>query len=300
MKHRIHTFLLCFLITFLLFPMTAKADMGPKPGVYISFENMGDEVCYGTLLSQRPSTGPASVWDPSESDGVPEHIDTYGLDYDIWKAFVDYQDADGYYFLQEAWQCNESKCFSWTYYPPDTFKILLYYPETDTFVVSGVYERYAFDSYFSVDMKDLEAGSAAAQDVILTARQNYPYAPELAALLCRIVLTILLEIGIALLFGFREKKLLLFITGVNVVTQVVLNVMLNIVRYKSGDLALIFYYFPYEAVVFIIEAVLYGSLFNKISQNRIPGWKIFLYAVTANVLSFIAGFLTALWLPWIF
>lgn len=300
MKRQTGTFFLCFLIAFLLFPITVKADIGPKPSVFITFENMGDEICYGTLLSKSASTGPASVWDPSESDGIPEHIFTYGLDYEIWEAFVNYQDADGYYFLQMAWQCNESKGFGWTYYPPDPFKILLYYPKTDTFAVSGVYERYAFDSYFSVDIKDFEAGSPKAQGVVLTAERNYPYTREILSLACRILLTILLEIGIAFLFGLGQKRLLLFITGVNVVTQVVLNVMLNIVRYHSGDLAFMVFYFPYEAVVFIIEAILYGALFNKISRTYIPGWKTVLYALTANVLSFIAGFLIALWIPWIF
>lgn len=60
------------------------------------------------------------------------------------------------------------------------------------------------------------------------------------------------------------------------------------------------FYFPYEAVVFIIEAILYGALLNKISRTYIPEWKTVLYALTANVLSFIAGFLIALWIPWIF
>ena len=90
-------------MVFMLFPATARADMGPKPSVHITFENMGDEVCYGTLLSRTESTGPASAW-----DGNPEHIYP-GQDMEIWQAFVDYEDVDGYYFLQRSWLCSESK-----------------------------------------------------------------------------------------------------------------------------------------------------------------------------------------------
>ena len=46
-----------------------------------------------------------------------------------------------------------------TYYPPPKFKILLYYPETETFVSSGIYERYAFDTYYTVDMNGMDIGS---------------------------------------------------------------------------------------------------------------------------------------------
>ena len=299
MKRKTGIFFLCLLITFILFPITARADIGPKPCVFISFENMGDELCYGTLLSESRSTGPASAWDPAESDGIPEHIFTYGLDYDIWEAFVNYEDSDGYYFLQMAWQCNETKCFSWGYYPPDPFKILLYYPETDTFAISGIYESYAFDSYFSVDLNQIDS-ITGSQDTVLIAEKDYHYGWELISLACRIVLTILLEIGIAFLFGFREKRLIAFIAGVNIVTQVILNVKLNIIHYHNGNLSFIFYYFRYEMLVLLIETILYCVLLNKIGSKKFSGWNPPLYALTANVLSFIGGLLLSFFIPGIF
>lgn len=299
MKKRIVTplicFVLCFGLIFMLNPITASADIGPKPSVRITFENMGDEVCYGTLLSKTRSTGPSFVW-----DGDKANIRNYNLDLDIWEAFVNYQDTDGYYFLQEGWLCSETKQLNWTYYPPDSFKILLYYPETDTFVVSGIYERYAFDSYFSVNMDGIEIGSVEAQEAVLTADRNYDYTWELISLVSRIVITILIETGIAFLFGFRQRKLLALITGINIVTQVILNVMLNIINYNKGSIAFIFYYILFEIVVFIVEAVLYGILFNKVSRTIVPKWKSVIYAFTANAVSFAGGFMIAKWIPGIF
>ena len=151
------TILICLVLAVSLFPITASADTGPKPSVRITFENLGDEECWGTLLSSKKSTGPSSAWDGNGEDARHNEnpngqYDWQDFGYDVWKAFVDYDEKDDYYFLQEAWQINETKELAWTYYPPNEFKILLYFPETEEYAVSGVYERYAFDSYFTVNM----------------------------------------------------------------------------------------------------------------------------------------------------
>ncbi len=60
MKHnfkKIICLLICTLFISTLLPITASADTGPKASVRITFENMGDELCYGTLLSKNPSIG---------------------------------------------------------------------------------------------------------------------------------------------------------------------------------------------------------------------------------------------------
>ena len=74
--------ILCAMLAVLVFPIRASADMGPKPSVRISFENMGDELCYGTLLSEVSSTGPYTVYDGGNA-GYGD-----GLEWEIWKAFV--------------------------------------------------------------------------------------------------------------------------------------------------------------------------------------------------------------------
>ena len=147
--------------------MKASADTGPKPSVRVTFENMGDELCYGTLLSKTPSTGPTRAWDGTE-DGKPIFN---GVKETVWRAFTEFKDEDGFYFLQWFRRADENKALNWTYYPPQTFKILLYYPDRATksgaadnsaggatrdsettaasgaFCVSDVLERYAFHSY---------------------------------------------------------------------------------------------------------------------------------------------------------
>ena len=91
MKKRMHVrlFMLLFYLIFTVtaLPITAKADIGPKPSVRIQFKNMGDDLCYGTLLSREKHAGPARVW-----DGTARNEQLYDLDRNIWKAFVDYKE----------------------------------------------------------------------------------------------------------------------------------------------------------------------------------------------------------------
>lgn len=301
--------ILCLVMTLLFIaPVTANADMGPKASVWVQFENMGDELCYGTLLSERESTGPASVWDGTEEYAQHNENENYSwaeFDYETWKAFVEYEDPDGYYFLQEGWTVSETKEIAWTYYPPNRFKILLYYPETGNFVSSGIYEKYAFDTYYTVDMDGISIGSVEYNEELSTderieAYRSYNYRVEVFSLIARIAATIAIEMILALLFGFRKKKQLLLLVGVNTVTQVVLNVLLNIINYNSGQWAFVFYYILFELLVFGLEAVVYCAWMNRLSEKVRQGWFYVLYAFVANVVSFVAGIFIANLLPGIF
>ena len=64
-RHRLWL-LVCMLSAIIVFPRQVHADMGPKPSVHIQFENMDDELCYGTLLCENESTGPASIFDGNQ------------------------------------------------------------------------------------------------------------------------------------------------------------------------------------------------------------------------------------------
>lgn len=306
---RIITTLMCAIMVMMIFPITASADTGPKPSVRIAFENLGDEECWGTLLSRKPSTGPSSAWDGNEEDARHNEnpngqYDWQDFGYDVWKAFVDYDEKDDFYFLQEAWKINETKELDWTYYPPNEFKILLYFPETGEYAVSGVYERYAFDSYFTVNMDgaklSVDYNEELSSDDRLNAYKSYNYGVEIGSLVARIIITIVIEMAIALIFGYREKKQFLLLAGVNSGTQIILNVLLNIINYNSGEMAFVVFYVLFELVVFVIEAILFYHLLNKISIKQKPKWLAVVYALVANVVSFGAGMLIAEWLPGIF
>ena len=289
MKRKLSQLIIVFLCMVMLFPIGVNADTGPKPSVRIKFENMGDELCYGTLLAKEESTGPASAW-----DGKEENIYLSFVDRDIWEAFVNYEDSDGYYFLQWAWIVNDTKELAWTYYPPNEFKVLLYYPETNTFVVSDVCKRYAFDTYYTVDMDGVDIDSIKYDESLsgnqrLDMHKSYEFKNEVKALGCRMLITVVVEMLIGLLFKFRNKELL-YILFINVITQIILNVLLNI--YTGFG-----YYFVYlslELLAFVIEAIFYCLMFKK------KKWHCVLYSVVANVSSFVIGLYLANLFPGFF
>jgi hypothetical protein len=126
--------LLCVLAILFIFLMTAHADVGPKPSVVIDFNGLDGETFYATLLSSVTSTGPYSALDDSNQEYA--HYQEGDKEYDVFLKFAEYEDVDGFYFLQFFQDCSQTQQFSWTYYPPKEFKILLFFPETDRFVVS--------------------------------------------------------------------------------------------------------------------------------------------------------------------
>lgn len=288
MKKVLSALFLCAVLS-LAVPLTARADIGPKPSVRITINGLDGAACYGTLLSERRSTGPSSAWDGRSAP----HIAGQEGGREIWEKFVSYEDSDGFCFLQEWWDCSESSVLDWTYHPPSPFKILLYFPGSDSFYISPVCEMYAFDSYFTVDLSDTHSG-------LLTAARSYDYTWEILSLAARILLTILLELAAALLFGYREKKVLSFIAVVNIVTQLGLNLVLNLVNYHSGPLAFTLLFLPLELAVTAIEAILYlRRLPAHDTKGHAPG-RAAAYALAANAASFAAGLGLAHLIPGIF
>lgn len=293
MMKRLLSFLLCLALVLAL-PVSARADTGPKPSVNITVEGLPEGVtCYATLLSKTESTGPATAY-----DGTNDYY--YGPENEkwVWEAFVSYRDADGFYYLQEHWDCSGGS-FRWGYYPPSTFKVLLYFPETETFAVSGILERYAFDSYFTVSLDGVDISGVTA-DTVLEAGKSYDFGWELISLAARILITIAVELAIALLFGFREKNALAFLAAVNVVTQVLLNVFLNYVNYKSGQFAFVFWYAVLEVAVFALEAIVGSEWLPRHSERPLRCRRVVLYALVANAASFAAGLWLAQVIPGIF
>ena len=291
-----------FLFLLFRFPVqakTASADMGPKPSLRITFAGLPkDEECYAAVLSSVPSTGPHSAYtgeyEPREEG-------------DVARIFREYQDKDGFYYLQYHFDLAEKDGIYWGYYPPYTFKVLLYFPRLNLFVSSDVYERYAFDSYFHVDMTDIqlpvEPVSEQAPILLeetLTAVKSYDYTAEILFLVLRICLTILLELAVAFVFLFRDKKQWLFLAIVNILTQVVLNVYLYLVLYNSGEWMYYLFYFLGELIVFGVESVAYMLFMNKFTDKKRSAGLYIGYAAIANGFSFIVGLLLGAFFPSLF
>ena len=89
------------------------------------------------------------------------------------------------------------------------------------------------------------------------------YAPFRSTLLVslRVVLTLLLEGLVFFLFGFRQKKSWLIFLAVNLVTQGVLNIWLDLISTPSGYL--IFALILGEVIVFVVEMIAFPLLVKE-------------------------------------
>lgn len=283
---KLHKWLACFVVimTCLAIPVTVKADIGPKPSVVIEVTGFEGKEYHMTLLSERDSTGP---WSHGN-----EYYDYMG-EMQAFEAFEGYEDKDGYYFLSFMQDCSEDDTFEWTYYPPQRFKVLIYTTEDGQFYCSDeIYERYAFDSYFKVTVS--ENGN------VLMAQKSYDFSMELVSLAVRVVLTIAIEVLIALMHGYRNKKNVKIIVITNICTQVVLNVLLNVINYRSGQMAFVFHYVWMESVVFALEAVVYAKLLDRTDGERKMAKHPIAYALLANAVSLAVGIWIAKMIPGIF
>lgn len=292
-------FLLACALVLLFLPVKARADMGPKPSVDIQFTGIEGVTYYGTLLSKEAEGGAGFR---AQGD-TPWEVWTQGLeqeDRERLELFTAYQDPDGFSLFDWSFVCSEDNRLEWHYWAPETFKLLLYFPEEDLFCVSPIYEQYAYASYYTVDLSDYQSGT-------VTLEKSYDYTWELISLAARIVLTIAVELGMAVLFfGKEDKRAFRFLAVVNIATQLFLNVALNVIHYYGGTIysllwgSSIFLLYLLEIVVMIVEGILYTLLLPKFSEKPHSGSEIAGYTVLANVVSFAAGLLLAVKIPGIF
>jgi len=274
--------LLCVVLTLVtLLATTALADTGPKPSIRITFSGLEGQRYYVTLLAEESSYGPhrAGV-NQRPSDEASRQI---------FDAFRAYEDEDGYHFWQSFWDCSESHYYSWNYYPPKHFKILLWFPESETYAVSGPCNRYAFETYYHVDASDWEPGQ------LLPREKNYPVMKETTKFLIRVLLTVFAEIFIALIFDIRGWKRLLLMVGVNLLTQIGLNFALN----ELSRAVFVGYvlYTLLEVLVALAEWLLYRLTLPRLSGKPLTHGRVAAYTFTANGVSFVAGILLAQVLP---
>ena len=244
MKRTLSKILICVLLI-QLFSVTAFADCAPKPSTVIHV-NSEDSDFVITLLNQG-RCGPHTEVDPEDEnpEQTPQRVAA-------WDAFAAYEDAEGFCFLGEIYTTS----VNWAYYAPTEFKIAIYFPEEDTLLVSReVFETYAFTSTFQLDLDGLDRSKSGT--VSMNLRKDMDWGGEIFGFLTRVVLTLLIEFAIAWIWGYRSRRQMKVLLGVNLVTQVVLNLLLSMWVIFDGMFMAIFYLAAGEVIVLIIESIFY-------------------------------------------
>ena len=277
-KKRLFSLLACFALA-LAVPFAVFADIGPKPEVTVQTSGLSED-CWVTLLAEQTSIGPWNLAgsEPPEWFAAEEHP--------AWEAFAAFEDGDGYHFLQWQAQVKDAAPATWSYMAPKHFKILFWFPESGSYAVTEKLDRYAYSAVYRVDFSGFDPAAGEVQTV--TARKNYDYAGEALGLAARFVLTLAVELVIALPFGYWKRQHLRVLLIANLATQLALNLALNLTTYYSGWLAMWLLYPLLELAVFIVEAVVFRLAFKPEGGKGHP----VLYAFVANAASYAFG----LWL----
>lgn len=277
---------LFILLIFILLPFDVFADVGPKPSVNIKVSGINySDKYYMTLLAEEKSTGPYSK--ERSLEYFPEFQEAN-------LKFSKIKDKDGYSFLGYVEEMREDGNFSWSYYPPEYFKIAIFFPEKDLILISKKYNAYAFNSYYKMTFKDIDLASKSGtyyfSDKEIEITNNYNYIREVLLFLARVIITIGIEYLIAFVMFKPNKYQKNLIVKTNILTQIILNALLNIILYFYGFIFYFILMIPLEILVFVIEAYIYKKKLNKnLGKNQKEASPI-LYSFIANGLSAVTGY----------
>lgn len=268
--------LLLFVIIFITSPVKTKADIGPKPSLTVKVTGANAKKYTITFIGTR-ARGPNITyeqWREHQKDDY--HLGDY-------HPIMEYVDSEGYMWVGHHQTLEGDGEFTWGYYPPRDFKILIL-TEDGKFYSSKALSAYAFNSYYKIDFNKLSFDEAKNIGQINFVKNNYNYGLEIISFLIRLSLTIGIELALALLFRYRSKRHLVIILITNAITQLFLNIGLNLVTYFQGILLALIFYTVAEIFITLTESIFYATMFKKEGS-----FKAFMYGVVANVLSFGVG-----------
>jgi len=288
---------LAFIFVF-LFNVSVSADTGPKSYITVNIVGNTDNL-YMTLLSETSSTGPHNVYNEKYSNEDTYHNED---EKNINLIFRNYKDTDNFYYLEYTYQSIKDKTYHWGYYPPTTFKVLIYNADGDFFITDNkIYQKEEFGSVYTLTLSDEKIEVAKTQsldtpiDAFEITKENKGAGSVISSFFIRLTICLTIEILLALLFGFRKWELLP-IAITNIITQVGLNVALAVDIYLNGFNmpSILACYIPAEIGILLIEFLAYFLIFKNFKfkrENPIHPVRILLYTITANVVSLFGGFI---------
>lgn len=262
--------ILMILSIFFIFVLSSStvihADTGPKPSTTVKI--VGIEGQYVAAFAAKEATGPNfdyKMWQDGE---------TPFLDYN---PIMEYSDTDGYKWITKYKVLSGDKEINFTYYRPESFKIIIYQNDK-LYKVTDVIDTFSFNNTFKIDF--------SSNDIKITKNFSSLLNQEVGPVILRFVLTLVVEIGLLFAMMLYTKRNLTIALITNIVTQILLNVILNIAIYYHGWQSALMLLFVCEFFIFVAETTVY-ALFMKDKKT----WKIIVYGVLANALTFALSFL---------
>ena len=264
-------------------PIIAFADVGPKPSLEIIVKGMDNGDYWLDLL----------VTDKSEYSWLElSHEERERV-----KKLAEYVDEEGFHsallggtrvplFGELKGEKNSDNTYSHNFSyigTPGIFKIAIL-TEDNTLIISDLIHRKHFNSIVEFDLRD----EVLQGDIVVSAGQAKEISPILRmsfGFISRLLLTLAIEIGIALLFGFTIKNSGKILLKTNIFTQVLLNIAILWMNLSYGLLIALLVFLLMEIFIIIFETIIYAKyLTEKPIGRRIA------YGILANIASLVVGF----------
>ncbi len=246
---------------FTLVSFTAFRDMGSKPRVDIKLENKPGCRYYMDLLyyTEEPAF-------PAEYEKFDMAI--YKLLFckreENWMPAV----AEGKLIMSGQLEPDENGKHRFGYLGvPDEFKIIIV-TENGQVKISDVIHRKTMEAHITLDYITME----------YTTKPMWQVYPAQFAVTCGI--TLVVELTILILFGFKLKENLTVFMATNIATQLLLTAVFSRTFLYNGTLACYVFLIPVEILITFIESKIYRRKLKGHSKDRCIG-----YAVTANLIS---------------
>lgn len=258
-KNKLYYVVLPVLFLFIigLFPTTAYADIGPKPSLEIIVKGMDNDNYWLDLL----------VTD----EGEYSWLDISDEEREMVKKLAEYRDEEGFHpallvgtkvplsgKLKGEKQPDNTYIHNFSYVgTPEKFKIAIL-TEDNRLIISDLIHRKNFNSTVEYDL----TGEVLQGDIILSAgkaKEIIPFGKMFLGFITRLVLTLLIEIGIALLFGFTLRNSWKILVGTNTFTQIILNIVVLWMNLAHGMLAALMIFVLMEILITVLKL---GSMQN--------------------------------------
>lgn len=272
-RHRNIFSLLTFILIVFTISITAYADMGPKDSLTIYVENPPNEEYYLDLLTTK--SGEYNNFQKGEREDLDHKMIkllysyknegwlpalTQGTDVPMWGKHTGTPDAGrmvhefGYVGL------------------PETYKIIIV-TKSGKVTVSDTYTRKALQSSINYDYNTNKGHSPSLL---------FAYLLQFSS---TCIPTLIIELIILLLFGFKIKDNYKVFLLTNLATQIFLTVSLGSTLIIAGSLSACLAQFPVEIIILMVETMIYIQLLKGHTGKRRCA-----YGIVANLISWAVGF----------
>ncbi len=271
--------LMIWLFLLLIFyPLTAYADMGPKPQITIRVVNPPEQEYYLDLLVKGDGTYDNLEYDEKDYDPVKlAFLQSY--DADEWHPGLTQGTAAPMHGKLTGVEESGYRVHTFSYMGvPEYFKIILVTPD-NRLVISEEINKTAFA--FSMDY-DYNTGEISIPQII------YSYIRQF---IMTCLPTLFLEGIVLKLFGFSFRRNWKPFFGINILTQIFLTAAVGKIMIEDGQIATYYAIIPIEILIFLSEMLAFSLLLKEHNKTR-RAW----FAFTANLFSFLAGMVSLLWI----